>query len=924
MSRISSWPGLQGRRSECDRLNSLVAAAKAGRSQVLVLRGEAGIGKTALLEFVLERAAGCRVARAAGVESEMELAFSGLHQLCSPYLDRLSKLPAPQQDALSVAFGLRAGSPPDRYLVGLTVLNLLSEVAEERPLICVVDDAQWLDQASAQTLEFIARRLAAEPVAMVFAVREPDAGPRFAELPELVVPGLGGNDAATLLESALTGVLDLRVRDRILAECHGNPLALLELPRGLSPVELAFGGDAGTTAGSLVHRLEQGFLRQARSLPEQSRRLLLTAAAEPIGDVQLLRRAVERLGIDMDAATAAETAGLIELRDRVRFRHPLVRSAVYGSATRAERRQVHRALADVTDPDLDPDRRAWHRARATVRADEAVAADLERSADRALARGGVAAAAAFLDQAATLTPDPARRALRSLDAARAKVTAGAFPDASGLLAAAEVGPLGAAERARIELLEAQLSFAQNGGNEALPLLLAAARRLEPLDGQLARDTYLDALSAALFAGRLATGPDARTVAHAVRAAPRADPPRKGDTLLDGLAVLCTDGYAAAAPLLRRAAQAFATDELAMDEALGSAWLAAAAAASLWDDVHWDVLTRRHLEFARSAGALSALPLALNTRTVVHLFTGDLAAATSLVEETRSVTEVTRSTLAPYGEIGLLALRGDPERAEPLIQDCLDDVLARGEGVGVNMALWARAVLCNGLGRYREALAAAREAAADPLELGPPKWALVELVEAGVRAGDVRAAAAAVDHLAAMTDASGTEWALGVHAGRRALLHQGTTAEELYREAIDRLAGTTVRVELARTELLYGEWLRREGRRVDARAELRTAYEAFSAMGVEAFAERAWHELRATGETVRKRTVENPAALTAQEAHIARLAAQGLTNPQIGAALYISPRTVEWHLRKIFAKLEISTRRELRRSVPEADPITVPT
>ena len=924
MSRISSWPGLQGRRSECDRLNSLVAAAKAGRSQVLVLRGEAGIGKTALLDFVLERAAGCRVARAAGVESEMELAFSGLHQLCSPYLDRLSKLPAPQQDALSVAFGLRAGSPPDRYLVGLTVLNLLSEVADERPLICVVDDAQWLDQASAQTLEFIARRLAAEPVAMVFAVREPDAGPRFAELPELVVPGLGGNDAATLLESALTGVLDLRVRDRILAECHGNPLALLELPRGLSPVELAFGGDTGTAAGSLVHRLEQRFLRQARSLPEQSRRLLLTAAAEPIGDVQLLRRAVEQLAIDMDAATAAETAGLIELRHRVRFRHPLVRSALYDSATRAERRQVHRALADVTDPDLDPDRRAWHRARATVRADEAVAADLERSADRALARGGVAAAAAFLDQAATLTPDPARRALRLLDAARAKVTAGAFPDASGLLAAAAVGPLGAAERARIELLEAQLSFAQNGGNEALPLLLAAARRLEPLDGQLARDTYLDALSAALFAGRLAAGPDARTVAHAVRAAPRADPPRKGDTLLEGLAVLCTDGYAAAAPLLRRAAQAFATDELTMDEALGSAWLAAAAAASLWDDVHWDVLTRRHLEFARSAGALSALPLALNTRTVVHLFTGDLAAATSLVEETRSVTEVTQSTLAPYGEIGLLALRGDPERAEPLIQDCLDDVLARGEGVGVNMALWARAVLCNGLGRYREALAAAREAAADPLELGPPKWALVELVEAGVRAGDVRAAAGAVDHLAAMTDASGTEWALGVQAGRRALLHHGTTAEELYREAIDRLAGTTVRVELARTELLYGEWLRREGRRVDARAELRTAYEAFSAMGVEAFAERAWHELRATGETVRKRTVENPAALTAQEAHIARLAAQGLTNPQIGAALYISPRTVEWHLRKIFAKLEISTRRELRRSVPEADPITVPT
>jgi DNA-binding CsgD family transcriptional regulator len=919
MSRTPSWPGLRGRRSECDRLAALVAAAKAGRSQVLVLRGEAGIGKTALLEFLLERAAGCRVARAAGVESEMELAFSGLHQLCSPYLDRLGKLPAAQEDALRTAFGLLAGSPPDRYLVGLTVLNLLSEVADERPLICVVDDAQWLDQASAQALEFLAGRLAAEPVALVFAVRHPDAARAFAGLPDLVLPGLGSRDAAALLESALTGALDPRVRDRILAECQGNPLALLELPRGLSAVELAFGGDAGAGTRSLVRRLEQGFLRQAHLLPEPSRQLLLTAAAEPIGDVELLRRAVERLGIDPDdAAAAAVAAGLIELRDQVRFRHPLVRSALYGSATRAERRQVHRALADVTDADLDPDRRAWHRARATVGADEAVAADLERSADRALARGGVAAAAAFLEQAATLTPDPARRALRSLDAARAKVTAGAFADASALLAAAEAGPLGAADRARVELLEAQLSFAEHGGHEALPLLLAAARRLQPLDGQLARGTYLDALSAALFAGRLAVGPGAGEVALAVRAAPRADPPGKGDLLLEGLAVLFTDGYAPAVPLLRRAVQAYGAEELTMDEALGSAWLAAATAASLWDDRRWDALTGLHLRSARATGALSALPLALNTRTVVQLFTGELAAAAALVEEARSVAEVTRITLAPYGEVGLLALRGDPGPAEPLIQRCLDDVLARGEGVGVNMALWARAVLCNGLGRYQEALAAAREAAADPRELGPPKWALAELVEAAVRSGDVAAAAAAAADLAALTAASGTDWALGVGAGRRALLHQGRPAEELYREAVDRLAGTRVQVELARTRLLYGEWLRREGRRVDARVQLRTAYEGFTAMGVEAFAERAWHELRATGETVRKRTVENPAALTAQEAHIARLAAQGLTNPQIGAALFLSPRTVEWHLRKIFAKLGVSSRMDLRRSLPDAD------
>ncbi|HEY6747819.1 MAG TPA: AAA family ATPase [Mycobacteriales bacterium] len=913
----SSWPGLRGRRAECDRLAGLVAAAKAGRSQVLVLRGEAGIGKTALLDFLLARAAGCRVARAAGVESEMELAFSGLHQLCGPYLDRLAGLPGPQRDALGAAFGLRAGHPPDRYLVGLSVLTLLSEVAEERPLVCVVDDAQWLDQASAQALEVLARRLAAEPVALVLAARRSGPEPRFAELPELDVPPLGDADAGALLDSAVTGALDPRVRDRILAECHGNPLALLELPRGLSPVELAFGGTAGSTATSLVRRLEEGFRRQANPLPEPSRRLLLTAAAEPIGDVALVRSAVERLGMDLDAA-AADTAGLVELGDRVRFRHPLVRSALYGSATRAERRQVHRALADATDPDLDPDRRAWHRARAAAGADEAVAADLVRSADRALARGGLAAAAAFLEQAAALTPDPVRRALRSLDAAQAKASAGSFPEAARLLAAAGVGPLGAAERARVELLEAQLAFAERGGNEALPLLLAAARRLEPLDRHLAGDTYLDALSAALFAGRLTAGPDASAVARAVRAATPADPPRKGDTLLDGLAVLFTDGYAPAAPLLRRAVQAYATEDLTTDEAVRSAWLAAVAAVSLWDDTAWDALTGRHLDFARRTGALGAMPLALNTRTVVQLFTGNLAAAASLVEETRSITEVTRSTLAPYGEVGLLALRGDPEPAETLIQQCLDDVVARGEGVGIGLALWARAVLANGLGRYGDAFAAAREAAVEPLQLGVAKWALAELVEAGARTGDVRAAAAAAEELTALTTASGTDWALGVQAGRCALLHRGRAAEDRYREAVDRLSGTRVEVELARTRLLYGEWLRREGRRVDARAELRAAYERFTAMGAGAFAERARHELRATGETVQRRTFSSPAALTAQEAHIARLAAQGLTNPQIGVALYISPRTVEWHLRKVFAKLGVSTRMELRRFVPDAD------
>jgi len=902
-------------------LSGLVAAAKAGRSQVLVLRGEAGIGKTALLDFLLERAAGCRLGRAAGVESEMELAFAGLHQLCSPYLDRLNKLPAPQQEALGTAFGLRPGNAPDRFLVGLAVLSLLSEVAEERPLICVVDDAQWLDQASAQTLELVARRLAAEPLAMVFAVRESEEGEaKLAGLPELLVHGLPSADAAALLDSAVTGTLDPRIRDRILAESRGNPLALLELPRGLSVAELAFGGDSSAVGTPLVHRLEQGYLHQLQSLPQESRKLLLTAAAEPVGDIPLLRRAAERLGIPIEAAATAEAAGLIELRDRVRFRHPLVRSAVYRSATRAERRDVHGALAEVTDPDLDPDRRAWHRACATVGPDEAVAAELERSAGRSMSHGGVAAAAAFLERAATLTPDPARRTQRSLEAAQAKVTAGAFEEASALLATAEVGPLGEAERARIELLQAQMSFAANRGNEALPLLLAAARRLEPLNAELARATYVDAFSAVLFAGRLAVGPGARQVAEAVRAAAPPQTPGKRDVLLEGLAVLYTDGYAAAATISHRAVQAFVREEFTLDEALRFAWLAASTAVSLWDDVGFDVLTRRHLDIARDAGALSALPLALTSRVFVHLFTGDLASAASLVQEIRSIAGVTggERSLAPYAEVCLAALRGQEDQATPLIRDCLADVTARGEGVGLNMMHWASAVLCNGLGRYGDALRAAQVAAAEPLELGPPKWALVELVEAGVRTGNIEAAAAALEELSAMTQASGTEWALGIEAGRRALLREGHAAEELYREAIDRLGRTIVCVELARAQLLYGEWLRREGRRVDARAQLRTAHETLTGMGVGAFAERARHELLATGETVRKRTVETFGELTAQEAHIARLAGQGLTNPEIGAELYISPRTVEWHLRKIFTKLGVSTRRELRRSLPDAD------
>ena len=500
-------PRLRGRSSECEVLERLISGARSGQSQVLVLRGEAGIGKTALLEYVSERASGFRVVRAAGVQSDMELAFAGLQQLCAPLLDRRDRLPEPQRDALTTAFGLSAGTTPDRFLVGLAVLSLLAAAAEDEPVVCLVDDAQWLDRVSAQTLAFVARRLMAEPVALVFASREA-SGEELTGLPELTIRGLRNGDARALLDSAILGRLDERVRDRIVAETRGNPLALLELPRDITAAELA-GGFALPDAGPLAGQIEQSFLRRIHSLPIQTQRLLLTAAAEPVGDAPLLTRAVQRLGIGADAAAPAKAAGLVEIGTRVRFRHPLVRSAAYRAADLADRQEIHRALAEATDPQSDADRRAWHRAHAAVGPDEAVAAELERSADRAQVRGGVAAAAAFLQRATELTPDPARRAARGLAAAQAEFDAAALDAAYELLAMVDLGPLDELQRALVVRLRARIVFARSRGSGATPMLLDAAKQLldaakqlEPLDRGLGRETYLEAIGAAMFAGRL--------------------------------------------------------------------------------------------------------------------------------------------------------------------------------------------------------------------------------------------------------------------------------------------------------------------------------------------------------------------------------------------------------------------------------------
>ena len=900
---------LRGRDQECAALDCLLDAVHGGESRVLVLRGEPGVGKTALLDYTIGSAPDMRLLRAVGVESEMELAFASLHQLCLPMLDGLARLPGPQQNALGAALGLRGGQAPDRFLVALATLSLLSEAADERPLLCAIDDAQWLDEASALAFAFVARRLLAEPVAIVFVTREPI--PALRGLPELVLDGLGEDDARLLLASAIPGPLDERVHETIIAEARGNPLALLELPRALPPTELA-GGFALPDAQPLADRIQQSFLGRVQSLPPGSQRLVLMAAAEPLGDVALLWRVAERLGVEPDVVGPAEAAGLIEVGARVRFRHPLVRSAIYRAATPDDRREVHHALAEATDPYLDPDRRAWHRAHAARGLDEAVAGDLERSADRARSRGGAAAMAAFLERAAELTPDPARRGARALAAAQAKLEAGASEKAQSLLETAELTPLDELQRARLQRLRAQIAFAVRRGGDAPALLLDAASRLVPLDPALARETCLEALAATIFAGRLGNGHD---VLQVVRAAPPASqPPGAIDLLLDGLATRATEGYAAGVAPLREALEAFRRDDgdnPANDRWL---WLACRIAADLWEHEAWDKLATRGVRRAREAGALSVLPIAASYCAGAHVHAGEYAEASALLEEAYAITQTTHTALLVQARQMLAAWRGNEAEALELVDAGRQDATARGQGMALSMIECADALLCNGLGRYEEALVAAERACAQD-DLSLYALALVELVEAAVHSNEPTVARAALERLSERTRASGTDWALGIEARSRALLTDGPSAESLYEEAVERLAQGRLAPHLGRAQLVYGEWLRRENRRMDAREQLRAAHDTFSRIGAEAFAERARRELLATGETARRRTDDTRDALTPQEAQIARLAQEGLSNPEIGAQLFISPRTVQYHLGKVFAKLHITSRNQLGRLPP---------
>jgi DNA-binding CsgD family transcriptional regulator len=918
-------PALLGRANERDALDRVLGRVRGGQSAVLVIRGEAGVGKTALLHHCARQASGFRVARVAGVESEMELPFAGLHQLCAPMLERLGALPEPQQAALGVALGLASGAAPDRFLVALAALSLLAEVAAERPLLCLVDDAHWLDAVSGQVLGFVARRLLAESMAIVFAVREPSDERELVGLPELVLQGLPEEDARALLATVLPGRIDESVRDRLVAETRGNALAILELPRALAAANVPGGFELDGARASPGH-IEESFLRRLEALPHDARMLLLVAAAEPADDPLLVWRAAEELGIASAQAAAEPAQGLLAIGERVRFRHPLVRSAVYRSATPQDRRLVHLALANATDARVDPDRRAWHMAQATTAPDERVAAELQRSAARAQARGGLGAAAAFQERAATLSPEPSRRAARMLAAATAKRDAGALDAALRLLGAVDPESLDELGRARVAMLHGQIAFDQFRSDEAARYLADAAGRLEPMAAGLARKTHLEALGAAMWTGERDGPAGTRTIAQAaLRAPPPQGAPAATDALLDGCALLLTEGHVAAAASLRQARELLLAPQPATDDHAHWLWFAVAGNAitvvqELWDADAWRALTARHEQFARDRGALVQLQFALDMGAWVHALAGDLTRSAQALEEERRIAEATGNRSISSTEMVVAAWRGQEEKAARLIDATMREAPQRGRVAG--FAAYASATLHNGLGRHAEARDAAR-CAFEPDHLGFGPFVVPELAEAAARTGDDALLASVHAWLTERTRVTRTPWSLGTEARVRALMSEGETAERAYRDALHRLGATRLRPELARAHLLYGEWLRREGRRVDARAQLRAAHEILAAVGMEAFAERARRELLATGEKVRRRAFDQRDELTGQERQIAALARDGLSNPEIGARLFLSSRTVEWHLGKVFAKLGIASRMDLRDALPDAHQEAMP-
>jgi DNA-binding CsgD family transcriptional regulator len=888
----------------CLELERLIGRVRFGRGGSLVVRGAAGVGKSTLLEQSLDLATGCRVVHVAGVQTESELAFAAIQRLCEQLWDGLERLPEPQADALRSALGLSAANLPDRLLVGLAVRSLLGEAADARPLICVVDDAQWLDAPSARALGFVARRLDALPVGLVFAVRE--RRDELAGLRDVEVEGLSPMEARSLVDRALPGPFDPEVRATIVRETQGNPVAVAETLRRFSPVAIA-GGFGSPTAIALPTAMEESLRRLLEPVPVETRVLLLVAAAEPLGSPRLLWRAADILGVPATAADHAGAAGWLRSGALVAFGHPGMRAAVYRAAPPEERRRVHRALAQATDPETEPDRRAWHQGEATALPDEDVAAELERAAGSAQAIGGLMAGAAFLARAAMLTPEPARRSERSYAAGRAMLAAGAADEALELLARAEPQLLEKREGARLEQLLVRVVAAQRGASEALALLLSAAQRLTSLELGLSRETYLEAFQAAIHAGHLCSAAELAQAASATATVPPPPgPARAADLLLDGLTALFSAGYPAAVPVLKHGLQKLELESETRWHSLG-----ATIAADLWDDRTARVLATRQKELALRDGAMRALRQSLSTLAELSVHAGEFAVAADLIEQASAITAGPVIADPSGAPLMLAAFRGAQAEATQLIEAAIEHATLRGEGRLIAIAEEMAAVLHNSLGNYRDALTAAQRAA-EHEQLGISDRALAELIEAAVHCGEQKIGEVALARLSVRARLSATDWALGIEARSRALLSEAHIADELYRSAIDLLGRCSVTTALARAHLLYGEWLRREGQRVQARQQLHTALHMFTAMGAQAFAERAQREILASGERLHKHPVEPSTQLTSQEAQISQFARDGHSNPEIAAKLFISPRTVEYHLRKVFMKLGIRSRNELHR------------
>ena len=899
------------RETELEAVEGLLAAARGGSSAVLVLRGGPGVGKTMLLEHAIGRASGLRVGRVGGVDSEFDLPYAALHQLLAPFLEEIEALPGPQRDSLASTLGLIEVERSDRFLTALGVLTLLSNAAQDTGLLCAVDDAEWLDEASAQVLSFVARRLVSEGIAMLFTFGAAHpTSVALAPFRELNFEGLSQVASRELLDREVEGTLDSGVRDRLVIEAEGNPLALIELAQLLTAEQLA-GLAPLPKALPLGDRLEQGLMRNVRGLSSDARSILVLVATERSGDPGLLRRAADGLGLSQTAIDDAES--VLRLGAQITFRHGFVRSAVYALASETTRRDAHLALAEAMDPDADEDRIAWHRAAASVDADETVAADLEASARKARDRGGQVAAAAVLELAAELTPDPSRRAARLLVAADADLAAGALSKADTLLSQLTPKLLDDEQRAEAQRLRGTLALARGDKGSSSTLLIEAARVLAPFDLRKARDTCLDALATAMFAGRLASDRGMREAVECARSMPEPTQTTAADVLLDAFATLVDEGSAAAAPVLRRGVGL--AGESGDLRAIGPAFQ---AAFELWDDEALHTLAQRRVDLARGSGAFVALPNALNQLGAYEVLVGRFDAAEACFEEADEISAATGYAgilgKTGVGPLILAAWRGEDARTRALAEVCSRDGTARGFGTFVGFAQSALGVLELGLGRYHEAMIAVQDAGLDQILV---TRTLPDLVEAAVRCGEEQLATQAAGELAESTTASGTDWALGVLARSQALLVAGREAEGLYREAIDHLQRSRARTQLARARLVYGEWLRRERRRRDAREELRAASQLFESMGALAFADRAQSELAATGERVHRRTPETLELLTPQERRIATLVSEGAPNAEVAAQLFISSRTVEYHLAKVFRKLRISSRSELDRSLHEA-------